>query len=126
MVVERGISLGDALQFVVEVDYDLAKREVVEEFDTVSRDVILLNKHATLTQTEGHDRPDESGLGDDRGADEGFVDVIDKRRVGEAPGVVHFGAYAFAIVHLVRYVRHRGDHIHSELAFETFLYDLHV
>ena len=51
VVVERGISLGDALQFVVEVDYDLAEREVVEEFDTISRDVILLNEHAALTQT---------------------------------------------------------------------------
>ena len=48
IVVERGISLADALEFVVEVDDDLAQRDVKRQFHAVTRDILLLGQFAAL------------------------------------------------------------------------------
>ena len=60
MIVKRGITLGYALEFIVEVDYDLAKRHIERHLHAVAGYVFLLHEYAALRQAEGHYQPMKS------------------------------------------------------------------
>ncbi len=126
MVVERGVSFRYTLQLVVEVDHNLAKRHIECHLHAVARYVFLLDQFSALAEAERHYRPDKVGGGDYRSTDIRFLDIIDKRRFGQAGGIVHLGHGTFLVVDAIAYVRHRGDYIHIEFTSEAFLYYLHV
>ena len=126
VVVERGIALGDGFELVVEVDDDLAQRHVEENLNTITRDEVLRDKFAAFAQTERHDVAQVGRRGDDGGADEGFLDVVDERLVGHAGGIVHLVHLALLVVNEIGDVGHRRDDVHVELAVEPLLDDLHV
>ena len=126
MVVEGGISLGYTLQLIVKVDNDLTQRKIVKKLYAVAGDVVLLDEDATLAEAKGHNRADEGSLRDDGGPNEGLVDMLDEGGIGKPARIMNFGAVAFAIVDLVRYVGHGGNHIHVKFSFESLLYYLHV
>ena len=126
MIVERCVTLRDALQFVVEVDDNFAQRHVELKFNAVARDEILLYQFAALAQTQSHDRTDVSGCGYDRCLNVRLFDAVDERNVGHSGRVVYFLALAVLVVNHVRYVWHGGYHVHVEFAVESLLNNLHV
>ncbi len=126
VIVEGGVAFGDALEFVVEVDDYLAEGQVEDEFHTVAGDELLLDEVAALGEAEGHDGTDVLGGGDDAGADDGFLDVVDLYRLRHAGGVVYLADLALLGVYEIGYVGDGGDDVHVELAVQAFLHYLHV
>ena len=126
MVIERGVSLGNALQLVIEINHNLAQRHVVIDFHTVSGDVLLLHQLATLAQAQGHDGTDVVGGGNYRSADIRLFDVVYHRGVGHAAGIVYLGHVALLVVDIIGYVRYCRDDVHVEFAVQTLLHNLHV
>ena len=126
VIIEGSVATTDALEFVVEVDDDFAQWHEELDFDAVAGDEFLLDEFAALAKTEGHDRADVGGSGDDSSADIGFFDMLDERGVGHARGVVDFLCFAVLVVNHVGYVGDGGDDVHVEFAVETFLHDFHV
>ena len=96
------------------------------QFHAVARHIFLFDQFAALAQAERHDVADVVRSRDDRSADVRFLDVVDLHRVGHTGGVVHLDQRVVLVVDIVTHVRHRGDHIHVELAIETLLHDFHV
>ena len=50
MIIERGIALRDTFQFVVEIDYDFAKRNHKVQLHTVAGHILLFNQLAPLVE----------------------------------------------------------------------------
>ena len=65
MIVERGVALAYRLEFVVEVDHNLAKWQHKVQFHAVAADVFLVDELAALVEAECHDRTNEVCRGDD-------------------------------------------------------------
>ena len=126
MIVERGISLGDALQLVVEVDDDFTQRHVVIDFHAIAGDVFLLHQLAALAKAKSHDRADIIGSRNDRGTDVRFLDVVYQRNVGHTAGVVYLHDMSLLVIYIIGNVGHGGDDVHIELAVQTLLHNLHV
>ena len=126
MVVERGITLADRLELVVEVYHNLAQRYHEMEFHTVAAHILLLEQFATLVEAEFHDGADIVGIGDDGGAYVGFLYMLYQRLLGQTRGVVHFLGITMLVIDHIRHVGHGGDDVHIELAVEALLHYLHV
>ena len=126
VIIEGSISLGDALQLIIEVDNDFAKRQHEVQLHTVATHILLLNELASLVETKFHDRTNIVARCDDGGADIGFLDMVDHRWVRQSRRIVHLFLAALLVVYHIGYVGHGGDDVHVELAVESFLYDLHV
>ena len=58
VVVKRGITLRDALELVVEVDYNFAQRQHEVKLHAVAADILLVDELAALVEAERHDGPD--------------------------------------------------------------------
>ena len=126
VVVERSVALRYRLQLVVEVDDDLAQRQVEQYLDAPAGDVGLLDQHAALVETQLHDGADELRLRDYGGADVGLLNVLYERRVVHTAGVVYLRLLAVLVENLIADVGHRRDDLHVELAVQALLHYLHV
>ena len=126
MVVERRITATDTLQLVVEVDDDFTKRHQELDFHTVARNEILSHQLATLAQAKRHDRSDIAGSRDNRSVDIRFLHVLNQRWVRHTRRIVYLHALTMLVIHHVRHVWHRRNHIHVELTVQSLLHNLHV
>ena len=126
VVVERGVTLRDALELVVEIEDNLRKRHVEIDFHTVLRNEGLVLHHAALVDAELDDVAQEVRLGDNLGQDIGLLDFGYFRDFGQSRGVVHLERIALRGGNAVGDVRHGGDDIHVEFAVESLLDNLHV
>ena len=126
VIIEGSISLGNTLQFIVEIDHNLAQRQHEVQLHTVTTHVFLVNQFATLIQTKLHNRTDVIGCGDDGGTDIWLLDMVNHRWVWQSRRVVNLLLAALLVVYHIRYVRHGGDNIHVELAVQTLLHNFHV
>ena len=116
MVVERGVTLGNRLQLIVEVDNDFAQRQHEMQFNAIAANIFLVDKFASLIHAKFHYRPNIVNVGNDRRPDVGFFYMVYHRWVGQSRRVMHLAFVAHLIVHHVRNVGHRGDDIHVKLA----------
>ena len=126
MIVERCIALGDGLQFIVEINHNLAQRQHEMQLDAIAADILLIDEFTTLVKTKRHDRADIIGSRDDRGTDIGFLDMLNHREVGQTRGVMHFLHLALLGIAHITDVRHGGNDIHVELTVESLLHNLHM
>ena len=88
VVVERGVTAGDGLEAVVEVEDDLVERELVGEHDAGFADVLEVLLAAAFVFDELEDAADVLFVGEDLGDDDGLFDGLDLGGVGPAGGVV--------------------------------------
>ena len=65
MVVKGGIALGNTLELVIKIDYNLAQGHCILQFHTVTTYVLMLQQFSPLAQTQGHNRADKGGKRDD-------------------------------------------------------------
>ena len=90
MVVERGIAFRDALQLVVEINYNLSQWQHEVKVHTISTDILLLEQFASLVETEFHYRTDIVGIGDYRRLDIRLLNVVYHRGIGQSRWIMHF------------------------------------
>ena len=126
MIVKRGISLGDTLQFIIEIDDYFAKRHIIIYFHTVTGNIFLLHQLATLAQTKSHDRTDIISSGNHRGADIGLLNTVYHSRIRHAAGIMHLSHISLLVIDIVGNVGHGGDNIHVKFTVKAFLHNLHV
>ena len=81
---------------------------------------------AAARLAELHHGADLLGGADDRGADVGLFDRLDRAGVGQVGRAVHLDLLAVGQVHLVAHVRGRRQQVEAVLAFEPLAHDLHV
>ena len=90
MIVKRGISLGDALELVVEVDDYLSQRQHEMQFHAVAAHILLVDQFSALVETQCHYRAYEVGGGDDGRPDIRLLDMVYHRLFGQSRRVVYF------------------------------------
>ena len=90
VVVERGVAARARLQLVVEVEHDLAERQVVRQVHAHRREVLHVVEGAAAIVAELHHCADELLRDDDRRLDVRLLDLLHLAR--ELGGVVHLAA----------------------------------
>ena len=126
MVVKRGIALGNTLELVIKIDYNLAQGHCILQFHTVTTYILLLQQFSPLAQTQGHNRADKGGKRDDGGLDIGLLNVVDEGGIRHTGGIVYLLHLTMLVVHQIGHIGHRSDYVHVKLAVQTFLHNLHV
>ena len=126
VIIERGIALGDTLEFVVKVKYHLAEGKVEGYLDAVSGEISLVLEYSTLVHAEFDYGSNEVGFGNNLGVNVGFIHFGNVVRFGHAGGVVDILLLAIGEFYLVLHVGDSGDDIHVELPFKAFLHNFHV
>ena len=126
MIIERRISFRNTFQAVIEVNHNFPQRHIVIYLHPVAGNIFLFKQFPALAQTERHDRTYIIGRCNNRRFDIRFFNVIYQRRIRHTTGVMHLLHIALLIIYIVRYVRHRSNHIHIKLTVKTFLHNLHV
>ncbi len=124
--VERGVALGDALQFVVEVNHYLTERHIEKQLHTVAGNILLLDQFGALAEAQRHNRTDKGTRGNDRRTNIRLLDAVYLCQVGHACRVVHLFHRSVLEIDVVTDVGHGGDDVHVELAVQTLLNDFHV
>ena len=126
MIVEGGVTTRNALELVVEIYHYFAQRHEELNLHAVARDEVLFHQFCTLTQTKRHDGTNIVGCRDDCGTDIWLFHMIYHCGVWHATRVMHFLHTTLLVIDHIAYVRNRCNHIHIELAVQTFLHNLHV
>ena len=126
MPIKRGIAFRYRLEFVVEVNNDLAERHVEQQLHTVSGYIRLLDQLAAFAEAQGHDRSDIIGYRDDGCPDIRLFDAVYLRQIRHAGRVVYLYHIAVFGIDVITYIRYGGDDVHIELAVEALLDDLHM
>ena len=99
MVVERCVALRNRLQLVVEVNDDLAQRQVEMQFYAVTTHKFLLDEFSALVETKLHDGTDEGCRRNDACTDIGFFNVVYHRLVGQSRRIVHLFLLTLLRIH---------------------------
>src|SRR5579863_2328194 len=126
MVVERGVSAGDGLEAVVEIENNFIQRQLVVQHDAIRGDVLESLLAATLLFNQGQDSADVFRLGEDGGQNYWLFDLGNLAGVGPAGGIIDFDHLTVGLVYLVADAGSGGDQRKIELALQTLLNDLHV
>ena len=124
VVVEARVAARPRLQLVVEVEDDLAERQLVEEEHAALAQVLHVVEAAAALVRELHDRSDVV-LGDDHGRL--HVRLLDLLELARHLGrVVHLDLLARPRGRAVGDVRRRDEEVEVELPLEALADDLHV
>src|SRR6185503_15809883 len=125
VVIERGVALGDRLEPIVEVDHDLAQREVELDVDPLAH-VLERLVLAPFLLGELVDLAHELGGHEDRAAYVGLLDpldAVDRRQLG---GILDLQRLPRHRDHLEAHARGGDDQGEVELPLEPLLHDLEV
>ena len=125
VVVEGGVALGDGLEPVVEVDDDLAQREVELDVHPLA-DVLERLVLAALVLGELVDLAHELGGHQDGPPDVGLLDALDLVHRRQLGGVLHLDGLALGRHHSEPHAGGGDDQRQVELALEPLLHDLEV
>ena len=82
--------------------------------------------HAAVLDGKLHHGTRELGRADDLGLQEGLLDMVDARDIGEVLRASHADLRAVRQEDMVVHARARGDEVEVELALQALLHDLHV
>ena len=124
VVVEARVPARARLQLVVEVEHDLAERQLVEEQHAVLAQVLEVVEAPAPLVRELHDRADVVLRDDHRRLDVRLLDLLElARHLGR---VVHLDLLARARRRAVGDVRRGDEEVEVELALEPLADDLHV
>ena len=125
VVVEARVAAGARLQLVVEVEHDLAERQLVDEVHALLGEVLHVVEAAAAVVAELHHRADVLLRDDDRRLDVRLLDLVDLD--GHVRGVVHLDPVrAGTGPNAVGDVRRGHDQVEVELALQPLTHDLHV
>ena len=124
-VVERGIAARHGLQAVEEVHHHFVHRQL-EDGVHLAAVVAQVDLHAALLVAQGEHGAEVVLRHEDVRGDDGFADLFDLARIGQARGVFDALHLARAQHHFIDDRRRRGDEVLAELALEPLLHDVHV
>ena len=125
-VIERCVTAGNGLEFVVKVKNNFSEWHAETELDAVRGQVDLVTQYSTLLDAEVHDLTDVLAFGDDLCLDEWLLYVVEVVRFGQVGRVVDNVLLAVLGEGVVTHVGDGGDNRHVKFPFEPLLDDFHV
>ena len=126
MPIKGGITLGDRLELIVEVNHNLAQWHIVQDFHTITRDILLFHQFTTFAQAQSHDWTNKIAGRNHARADIRFLNAIYHSNIWHTRRIVHLYLLAVLGIDIITYVRHGGYHIHIKLTIQTLLHNLHM
>ena len=125
VVVEARVAARARLQLVVEVEHDLAERQLVGEVDALLREVLHVVEPAAPLVVQLHHGADVLLRDDHRRLDVRLLDALDLAPASR-PGCAPRPSSPFRVLDAVGDVRRGHEQVEVELALEPLAHDLHV
>ena len=126
MIIERSISFRDTFQLVIKIDNNLTQRQIIDQLNSVTRNIFLLDKLSSFSQTKRHNRPDIIGCRYNRGPYIRFFYFFYQSRIGQTGRIMYLCHISFFIIYFIGYIRYCSDNVHIKFSIEPFLNYLHV
>ena len=126
LVVHRAVTTGHRLELVVEIDENFRQRKHAGKHHTGVVDGLGVGDIATFFEHELHHVADVLAGHHDVDIDDRLADFLNHLSLGEKSRVIDYKLGAIGERDLINDRRVGRDHIHVELATQTFLDDLHV
>jgi len=126
LVIERCIALRATLELVEEVEDELGQGDVEVHLDGLLGEIDHVLRHTAMLDDELQHGTRELGRYDDLGLEEGVLDALDARRLGQVLRALDLCHGAVRLVHVIVHGGAGGNEVEVELTLKTLLHDLHV
>src|SRR5699024_3429843 len=123
------ITPSTALQPIIEVEYNLGRWQFVGYFNPLALHVVLVVVLYALFFTQLHYRTNIFRRRNNAGFNKWFINFIYFIWLRHIAGTVNLYLFLFSLrshIHLIFYIRYRGNNIDIEFAIQPFLHNLHM
>ena len=111
LVIQRGVTLGAALELIEEVQDEFSERHIKAHLDRFAREMDHVGRHAAVLDGELHDGTRILGRTDDLGLEVGFLDTLDTCGLGQVLRAADIDHLAIGLVHVIVDRRTRGNEV---------------